>query len=696
MAAFGDAADTGTAKETQPAPAASPWKVAVNALELGNLGLAFTDQRQDPPLSIELQQVNARARNVGSDGANPMPVELSGRIRDSGQFHAAGRVNARTRATDLKVKLTGLTLLPLQPYVARHARVQIVSGLASADGRLRYGLRKAAGADLVFEGELGLDKLIVEETEPAQPLLAIETLRAAQTRLTLGPNRLEIPDLRLDKLATRLIIAQDQSVNIAKLLRAPPPASDVGAGKPAAKTAADAAEDPFPIVISRVRVDNSVLEFADYSLTPNFDTRMHELQGVITGISTSADTRARMELDARVDEFGSAQIRGIMNLFKPKVFTNMSLVFRNLEMTNLTPYAAKFAGYRIASGKLSMDLQYRIKNSALVGENKIVVDKLELGERVESPSALDLPLELAIAILKDDQGRIDIGLPVSGSLEDPQFSIAAVVWKAIGNLLGRIVTAPFRAIAGMFGGGKNAEELGSIGFAPGAARLAPHERQKLQTVAEALSKRSELKLTIKPAYAPEADREALQSAAVRREVLGRAGIKLDPGEAPGPLDYGNASIRRAIENLFTDTFGFPAARDLRANLPQRRTQSATPAQGAPQAAPVPAPTPSTAPGSQSETGSQPDAATDARPADKPPEASNIRVARAMVRRLIESRSVEDTALAELAKQRGDTIATTLRDAAKVDPARVATAAPQATKADAQGAVESTLELGVAK
>src|SRR5690606_36167255 len=147
-------------------------------------------------------------------------------------------------------------LLPLQPYLARLARVQLVSGLALAEGRVRYGLRKAAGADLVFEGEVGLDKLIVEETEPAQPLLAIETLRAAQTRLTLGPNRLEIPDLRLDKLATRLIIAQDQSVNIAKLLRTPPPASDAAAGKPAPKEAPvkpaaanDAAEDPFPIVI---------------------------------------------------------------------------------------------------------------------------------------------------------------------------------------------------------------------------------------------------------------------------------------------------------------------------------------------------------------------------------------------------------------------------------------------------------------
>jgi hypothetical protein len=687
VAAFGAGEAPAQAK---PAAEAAPWNAVVKVVDLGNLSGVLTDRRQDPPLSLELQQVNARARNASTDLATPMQVELGGRIKDGGQFNVAGRVNAHTPAADLKVKLSGVSLLPLQPYAARYARVQIVSALASADGRLRYGYAKAAGADLVFEGDLGLDKIIVEETEPAQPLLSVETLRTAQTRLTLGPDRLEIPDLRLDKLATRLLIAQDQSVNIAKLLRpkAPTAVSGQSPAAPEAKARAGGEgsdADPFPVEISRVRLDNSVLEFSDLSLTPQFNTRMHELQGVITGISTSANTTARMELDARVDEFGSAQIRGIMNLFKPKVFTNVNLVYRNLEMTDLTPYAAKFAGYRIKSGKLSVDLHYRIKNSALVGENKIVVEKLELGERVESPTALDLPLELAIAILKDDKGRIDIGLPVSGSLDDPQFSIAAVVWKALGNLLGRIVTAPFRALAGLFGAGSNAEELGSIEFDPGLARIAPPQRQKLQTVAEALAKRPELKLTVKPAYAPQADREALQSAAVRREVLVRAGIKLDPGEAPGPLDYGNAGIRRAIEDLFTEAFGFPAARDLRANLPKRATQSE------PQAATAAKPEQAagdTKPAAEA-------AGENAKPAEKPPEASTVRVARAMARRLIEARPVEDTALTGLAQQRGEAIATTLRAAAKVDPARVTTAAPHAMDGDSER-VETTLELDVIK
>jgi hypothetical protein len=98
-------------------------------------------------------------------------------------------------------------------------------------------------------------------------------------------------------------------------------------------------------------------------------------------------------------------------------------------MKTTSPYAMKFAGYKIAEGTMSLDLRYKVQNSQLEGNNQVVIDKLTLGERVDSPDALKLPIELAIAILKDSNGRIDLGLPVSGSLDDPQFSWGALIWK---------------------------------------------------------------------------------------------------------------------------------------------------------------------------------------------------------------------------------------------------------------------------
>jgi hypothetical protein len=573
-----------------------------------------------------------------------------------------------------------------QPLITPHVRLQVVSGAAAAQGRLRFG--GAATDPLVaFEGDFGLQKVILEETEPAQPLLALDSLSATQATFTFGPHRLDVPDMRVDKLATRLLIGEDQRINWVKLLRRParpgtdapdtsaaPATSDSGA-KPKGR-----ADENFPISVARIRVRDSVLEFADLSLRPQFQTRMHELQGVITGLSSSGESRTRLELEARVDEFGAAKILGSLNPFQPERFTDVSLAFRNLEMTALTPYAAKFAGYRIASGKLALDLRYRVKNSALVGDNKIVVDKLELGERVESPSALDLPLELAVAILKDENGRIDIGLPVSGNLADPQFDIGAIVWKALGSLLGRIVTAPFRALASLFGGGES-DQLDTIAFAPGTTRLAPPERQKLQTVAAALAKRPELTLTIEPVFAPQADRTALQSAAVRRAVLTRSGIHLDPDEAPGPLDYGNARVRQAIELLFSERFGDASIRDLRAELAKPNSPASQ--------SPVRTDKTETASTSEPNEGARAPAVA------KREAAGAARTARVMAQRLTDAYAIDATELDALAVARAERIADELRSAAKLDPTRVGLGAPRAGT-DAGDGVLLKLQLGVAR
>jgi len=655
------------------APPTPSWDASVKLIELSRFGAAYTDQRAQSALAIALQDVNARVRNTGTKTKTPAGIEINGRIKDSGQFRVAGNVDVRTFASDVKLKLDGISLTPAQPFLAQQARLQIVSALASAEGRLRYGKPKEAGAGIVFEGELGLDKVVIEETEPAQPFLALDSLRASQVKLALGPNSLDIPDLRLNRLVTKLLIAEDQSVNLVKVLRkqpsqaqpasAPAVATD-GAAPPVPPRSSPAAappDDAFPLSLARIRIDHSALEFADLALRPQFSTRMHELQGVITGVSSSRDSRARLELDARVDEFGAAIIRGSINPFEPRAYTQVDLDFRNIAMSALTPYSAKFAGYRITSGQLSMNLQYRIKNSALQGNNKIVLDKLVLGERVDSPGALNLPLELALAILRDANGRIDIGLPVSGSLDDPQFSIGGLVWKAIGNLLTRIVTAPFRALAGLFGGGEN-EQLGSIEFDPGSEALRPPERQKLRTVAEALQKRPQLKLTVKPAYATETDRAALQSLAVRRAIVTRAGIKLEPGEAPGPLDVSSAKTQQAIEALFVERFGMPAARDLRASLTK---QTSAPRAGAAKAT-----------------------------ADQATVAA-VGIAQTMSERLIEAQSVSVAELAELATRRGAAIVQELQIAGKVEAARLASNDPKSVDAK-NGAVISDLDLTVVK
>ncbi|MEO8281414.1 MAG: DUF748 domain-containing protein, partial [Ideonella sp.] len=229
-----------------------------------------------------------------------------------------------------------------------------------------------------------------------------------------------------------------------------------------------------------------------------------------------------------------------------------------------TPYSATFAGRRITSGKLSLDLEYKIDKRQLAGENKVVMDRLTLGERVESPTATSLPLDLAIAILQDSDGRIDLGLPVSGSLDDPQFSYGQVVWKAIVNVLTKIVTAPFRALGALLGGGD--QKLDSIGFDVGRAVLLPPEREKLKTLSEAMSKRPGLAVTVQAGYDPEADAAALRETALRRAVAVQSGRSVALSEDPGPISITQSASRQALEQLFTKRFGAEALVGLRQQL----------------------------------------------------------------------------------------------------------------------------------
>jgi hypothetical protein len=227
------------------------------------------------------------------------------------------------------------------------------------------------------------------------------------------------------------------------------------------------------------------------------------------------------------------------------------VIFRNVEMTRLTPYTVTFAGRKIDSGKLSLDLEYKIKQRQLQGDNKVVMDRLTLGERVESPTAKDLPLDLAIAILQDADGRIDLGLPVAGSLDDPEFSYGQIVWKAIANVLTKIVTAPFRALGALFGGG---EKLENIVFEAGAAQLAPPEREKLVRLADALAKRPGLMLAVGGVYA-EVDRVALQDVQLRRAVLAEAGQRVPERADPGPLSTQQPKVQSALESLYAARVG---------------------------------------------------------------------------------------------------------------------------------------------
>ena len=558
---------------TEAADAALDWQYAVDQVGLSGFQFDVRDETVSPAAGLSVTDLSASAAKVSQNLRAPLPVKLGFRVKEGGQFQAEGRVVPAAASADLKLALRDLSLKPAQPYLAQTANLELASGRASLQGRL-----KVAG-DLDFSGGFAVDDLRVNESGAGgERFLAWKRLSSDSVSVT--PKALAIEELRLDSLGAKLVIYPDKTVNLKRILKdSPAPAATPEPGKPAtpapAAPAAKAPATPVRMTIDRIRVENGELDFADLSLALPFGTRIHGFKGAFNGISTQPGDLAELELDGQVDDYGLARAVGQINLFDPTGFMDIKTVFRNVEMTNLTPYTATFVGRKIQSGKLSLDLEYKIKARQLLGENQIVMDKLTLGERVQSASAKDLPLDLAIAILQDSDGKIDLGLPVSGSLDDPQFSYGRIIWKAIGNILTKIVTAPFRALGALFGGG--GEKLEKVAFEAGEAGLTPPEKEKFKQISQILNKRPGLALTVHGAWSAEIDRPAVKERQLRRAVAETMGMKLAAEEDPGPVSTANAKARTALETLYAARFGEDAwktlnARWLQAN-PEKKQQS---------------------------------------------------------------------------------------------------------------------------
>lgn len=539
--------------QTVPAQAATPakasgpsWNATLKRLRLQNAAVHIEDASSGRPVALDVQNGIAELRDVTLDLAKPIPLKAGFQLKQGGRFDAAGKLAPAPLKADLDLKLQGLPLAIFSPYLNQHALLKLTDGNVGAHGKL--AMRSGKKLNGQFTGGFAVNNLAITEEVDNRPFLSWQSVASDSVRYTLAPAGLHIDELRIDHPTGRLIIFEDKSINVQRMLR---PAA-TPASPPEARP--DHAE-PFAVALDRLSISGADLEFADLSLLPQFGAHVHDLTGVINGLTTDPAGSAQVELDGKVDDYGSARVRGALQPFRATDNTDLKVAFRNLEMSRLTPYSGKFAGRKIDSGKLSVDLEYKIKNRQLAGANKFVINSLKLGERVESRDAVNLPLDLAIALLEDSNGVIDLDLPIAGSLDDPQFSYGKVVWKAIVNVISKIATAPFRALGKLLG--ISSEKLEAIAFDPGASALAPPEQEKLKALADAMTKRPALSLHIVPAYDPAADKAALQETATRAAVLKEMGVTLKAGEQAGPIDLANVKVQAALDNLYKDLKGEP-------------------------------------------------------------------------------------------------------------------------------------------
>lgn len=526
----------------------SGFSMALDRAELTGHALTVADRSFQPAVAYDLQQIRFAMTKIAVPFKGPSPLELSLQVGQGGMLKAGGRVDLLRQSADLRFEAADVALTPLQPLLGRDTTLVLASGKAGAAGSLAWNGKKNP-VTLRYAGSATITDLDLKIEGTGERLLSWQQLAATGIDFDGAENRLAIAQARIVRPYSKLVINKDRTTNLDGIMR------------PRTAPAIPAAENKtgaMAISLDRISVERGELDFSDLSLVLPFSTNIKALGGSANGLSSAPESRASLKFEGRIEDSGLARAEGTIQPFAPKRFTDIAVIFRNVALTPLSPYSATFAGRKIASGKLSLDLQYKLDNSQLAGNNKVLLEQFTLGERVESPTAANLPLDLAIALLTDSEGRIDLAVPVTGNVDNPEFSYGHLIWQAIRTVITRIVTAPFRALGALFGGGADSS-AGDIVFDPGSARILPTEYEKLRRVAEGLQKRPQLKLVVQGLFHKDSDSRALRTQAVRTDLAAREGLKLAPGEDPGPAAFDNAKTQRALETMLNDRAGSDAA-----------------------------------------------------------------------------------------------------------------------------------------
>ncbi|MEQ6291795.1 DUF748 domain-containing protein [Vogesella sp. GCM10023246] len=513
-------------------PAAPAWQIHYPELTLAGGSVSWRDSSTATPVALQLADV---AASVSGDPQQGWALQLGGGL-GQGKLQLDATLAANLQDIKGQLQASRLPLAGVAPYALEQTVLRFGGGELSAE--LGFAL---AGSRWQADGKAQLDKLALFEPGRREPLLGWQQL--AVSGIKAQPQRVSIADVRLVAPQLRFILDEKRVPNFAHLMK-PQPAT----AKPAA-SAKPATGSAAPVVdVRAIRVRNARMDFADLGLQPSFGTRIHSLSGTVLGLSSKPGRRGTVTLDGRVDQFGDVRIRGALSPFEVTRDLDMTLNFRNIPLGSLNPYSMTFAGWQITDGRLSTELRYLLKDRQLNGDNRVVIDHIQLGNEVANYDGTRLPLRLAVALLEDSDGRIDLSLPVAGSLDQPDFSYGHLVWQAIRNILVKVVTAPFRAL---FGG----EGFDEIYADAGDDRIPPPEREKLGKLADLMAKRPKLALAIGGGYAAEEDSRELARYRVDSDILKRAAYQLQTDE-PLPLpDMGDPAIRKAVGDVYAAQIG---------------------------------------------------------------------------------------------------------------------------------------------
>nr|WP_081375967.1 DUF748 domain-containing protein [Aeromonas salmonicida] len=542
----------------KPAPG-NPWRWSLKETRISQGEFKLTESSSGKPLLREISGLNLTLGPLGSQSDQPSPLSLNATLNTQSTLGFDGDLTLAPFTLKGEFKQQGLPLKWAQPYLQDLLRITVRDGQLASRTRLDLTTNAEGGlSKLEVTGGLDIDQLFVLDRADNQRLLQIDRLELSGLHYDGISQQVKIGDILLRKPFARIEINEDGITNLQQLVL-----------PQAAST--EPANGPVPrITIDQVRTEQGNLRFADRSLSPEFVVDIASLSGQSRHISNIPGQRSDLAFNGKVDRYAPVTIRGNTNLLIEQPVLDVAVTFSNLELTTFTPYSSTYAGYAIDKGQLSMKLNYKLQGNRLEGDNDITIKKLQLGEKIKSEQAKDMPLGLAIALLSDANGVIQMNLKVKGNLDQPNFSLGNIFWDVLGNTLRKAITSPFSLLASLTGG---TEDLDELPFLLGEPALTPTQQIRLTKLAQALKERPKISMNIRGKVNFNEERPILQRQKLERVLTKITGmpVDLDLLEQDPVLQ---AALAEAYEARFNEELGDLADRSkLDEESPALRSQA---------------------------------------------------------------------------------------------------------------------------
>jgi uncharacterized protein involved in outer membrane biogenesis len=499
----------------------SDFKFKVDKVMLEKADIAFIDSQPSEQVNVHISPLSFTAVNISTEKGKPGKVELSGFLNKKSAIKAAGTLVLEPFGTDLQLDLKNINIRDFQSYFTDKVKIDVTRGAISTAGNFSLTRDKKNETVIKYTGTLSVSNLATLDKAQSNDFLKWKKLSFDQIKFGYNPLFVHINTISLADFFSRIIINPDSTINIQDLFsdkeakNAQLKQPVIQEEKKSAKAQANEKQERADIKIGKIMFKNGHIDFSDRNIKPNYSANMLNLTGSVTGLSSKEFSRADVALKGNLGYGSSIDITGKINPLSKDIYADIKVSFQDIELSPLTPYSNKFLGYPITKGKLNFNVSYLIDKRKLDSENKVLINQLTFGDKVESPNAVKAPVTLAVSLLTDRKGQINLDIPVSGSLDDPKFKIWPIVWQVIVNLITKAVTSPFALLSSLTGGG---EELSFIEFDYGSTAVTDDGQKKINMISKALNDRPNIKLDIEGYVDAEKDKADLKRVEFNRQI----------------------------------------------------------------------------------------------------------------------------------------------------------------------------------